>query len=240
MVTAHPAIPWKFTPRSFRLYATALDLDEVTAPFENFTVEDIVPFFAVTTILYDGFNKGQKALEAPPNSSQDNAASSSDFVSDLGYQRDVHSTNGKSCIQQPSSRELRPTLPRYNNLYIGINTLFDFHGALASIFISKLSKLQVITAFLKLSSQEPNDPRANGFKLGSVKLVDVLKGIDFDEDGKATNAAVMKTRKTFARKDAQVLGLDARLVQGSREVFKTITLNAQGSSNRGLAHAGIV
>ncbi|KAJ4373317.1 hypothetical protein N0V83_003611 [Neocucurbitaria cava] len=125
---------------------------------------------------------------------------------------------------------------RCRAMEIGIYNLDDYFTELGDSSPIKSSKVQVVTAFTKLSSQERealdlgavhvahattilvNKRLQHKIKLGSIKLVDFLGCIEFGENDEATHLGIAKAFEECAQKDAAAGVVDSRLLEVGREM----------------------
>ncbi|KAH9869976.1 hypothetical protein J1614_006897 [Plenodomus biglobosus] len=218
----------------------AFEDDVGTTFFNEPNIKNIILLFVVTAILYGELHQSE-TQEPDCVSSQSHNDAASDHV-DSPEQPATPPSPPSSPVNNNDSSPVITTdeypklAQRCADLYLGIYNLSDFYNALNSISPTKSSKLQITTAFLKLSSQErvelglgsvhpfsadalrANDARAHRVKLGNIKLADFLKMLAFGEDGSTSNASIIKAWETCANMKLQSPVLKPGLLQGAREL----------------------
>ena len=121
---------------------------------------------------------------------------------------------------------------RRNTTQIGITTLREFYTSLADPAASSHTKVDLIAAFVAMSSVEreeldlgpihahnakavlTNLKLQHNIFLGNIKLAEFLKIVDFNANGEATNAAIVQAWVECAKKDAEAEALEAQLTRG--------------------------
>lgn len=144
-------------------------------------------------------------------------------------------------LMNPSTTKVKATedatiSQRCRAMEIGIYNLDDYFTELGDSSPLKSSKVQVVAAFTKLSSQERevldlgaahvahatailmNKRLQHKIKLRSIKLVDFLGCIEFGESGEATHLAIAKGFEECVKKDAAAGVVDSRLLEVGREM----------------------